>query len=415
MWRLIPELMIRITADIPKHLISTIVSENIDESLANESLEYNGFDVKIKRNGALNITARKKSIYLDLPLDIHIEKPNGLFSIEANGSILLNVTVTTHISEALDLSTKTTIDGWKWIIEPKVKVGILNIPVSPLANLVMNRMDDSITSQIDQAVSEKVDFQHLINKKLANLIDSKRIVQDPELYLRAQLEGLDSPGFREYTDKIELPLYLHIKNQITTEYQVSSDWDVPPFQWIDNDPLEYQQDVNISLKYDKLEELVRSKIDGLVIGGKTLKSDKVEISFSDQLHLKVNIISPIESNLTVTGRPEIEDGKIHLKDLDVDMQTPSLIYKMTAPIIEKLIRDDIDDRLPINIEEILIGQIRHGLAIANKIPYLDLKVDANLIAISDIQFTESHLEAKILAKEVEVAIALEHLKDHINL
>ena len=407
--------MIRITADIPKHLISTIVSENIDASLAKESLEYNGFDVKIKRNGALNITARKKSIYLDLPLDIHIEKPNGLFSIEANGSILLNVTVTTHISKALDLSTKTTIDGWKWIIEPKVKVGILNIPVSPLANMVMNRIDDTITSQIDKAVSEKVDFQHLINKKLANLIDSKRIVQDPELYLRAQLEGLDSPGFREYTDKIELPLYLHIKNQITTEYQVSSDWDVPPFQWIDNDPLEYQQDVNISLKYDKLEELVRSKVDGLVIGGKTLKSDKVEISFSDQLHLKVNIISPIESNLTVSGRPEIENGRIHLKDLDVDMQTPSIIYKMTAPIIEKLIRDDIDDRLPINIEEILIEQIRHGLAMANKIPYLDLKVDANLITISDIQFTTSHLEAKILAKEVEVAIALEHLKDHINL
>lgn len=414
MWRLIPELMIRFTADIPKHLISSIVSNKIDASLANESLDYNGFDVKIKRNGNLNITARKKSIYLDLPLDIHISKPNGLFSIEANGSILLNVTITSNISRNLDLTTNTTIDGWKWVKEPKVKVGILNIPVSPLANMVMNQIDDTVTSQIDNAVSEKVDFQNLINKKLANLIDSKRILQNPELYLRAQLEGIDSPGFREYTDKIELPLYLHIKNQITTNYEVSSDWDIPPFHWIENDPLEFEQDVNISLKYDKLEEIIRSKVDGLIIGGKTLKSDKVDISYSNQLYINVNITSPIESNLAISGVPVIEDGKVHLHNLEVDMETNSILYKITAPILEKFIRADIDDRFPINIEEILIEQIRHGQALANKIAYLDLRMDANLTQLAQVQFTESHLEAKIVAKEVDVAIALEHLKDQIE-
>lgn len=406
--------MIRITADIPKQLISTIVSSNIDKSLVNESMDYKGFDVKIKRNGALNVTARKKSIYLDLPLDIHIDKPNGLFSIEAKGSILLNATITFDISEALHLTTKTTIDGWKWIKEPKVKVGILNIPVSPLANMVMNRIDDNITSQIDKTVAEKVDFQNLINQKLANLIDSRKIVENPELYLRAQLEGLDSPGFREYTDKIELPLYLNIKNQITTDYQVSADWDVPPFRWIDNDPLEYEQDVNISLQYDKLEEIVRSKIDGIVIGGKTLKSDQVQITHTDQLYIKINIISPIESNLTVSGIPMIEQGKVHLNDLEVDMQTPNIIYKMTAPLVEKLIRTDIDERLPIDIEHIIREQIRLGLATANKLPYIDLKVDANTTKLNDVKFTETHLLAKIIAKEVEVAIAVDHLAAHIN-
>ena len=33
--------MIRITTDIPKHLISTIITSNIDENLENEALEYN--------------------------------------------------------------------------------------------------------------------------------------------------------------------------------------------------------------------------------------------------------------------------------------------------------------------------------------------------------------------------------------
>ncbi len=403
--------MIRITTDIPKHLISSIVTSNIDENLENETLDYKGFAVKIKRNGDLNVTARKKSIYLDLPLDIRIEKPNGLFTIEANGTILLNVTVTADISKDLQLTTKTTIDGWKWIEEPKVKVGILNIPVSPLANMVMNRIDDTITNQIDGSVAEKIDFQDLINKKLANLIDSRKISANPELYLRAQLEGIESPGFREYTDKIELPLYLNIENQITTEYRVSEDWNIPPFNWIDNDPLEHSQDVHIALKYDRLEDIVQSKINGLVIGGKTLKSSNVEINYTEKLDIQIELVSPIVSTLTLSGTPVITDGKVQLHDLDVDMQTPSIIYKMTAPIVQKLIRSDIDDRFPLDLQELIREQIRIGLAKANTIAFLNLKINANEASLSNIEFTKTHLNATITANEVEVALLLEHIEN----
>jgi len=407
--------MIRITTDIPKQLISQLVSANIDKSLANESLDYKGFDVKILRKGALNITARKKSIYLDLQLDISIQKPNGLFSIEANGTILLNITCTADISDDLHLTTKTTIDGWKWLIEPKVQVGILNIPVSPLANMVMNRIDDTITSQIDSTIAAKVDFQNLINQKLANLIDSRKISETPELYLRAQLKAIDSPGFREYTDKIELPLYLVIENQVTTDYQIAQNWNLPPFKWIDNDPLEHSQDVNISLQYDKLEEIVRSKVDGLIVGGKTLKSDSVEINHTDKLKIEINITSPIESLLTISGNPKIEGGTVNLENLEVDMQTPSILYKMTAPIVEKLIRSDIEEKFPIDLQEILREQVRLGLATANKIPYLELKIDANQAVLQDITFTETHLEAKIIAKEVELALSVEHMQDKLGI
>lgn len=403
--------MIRITTDIPKHLISTIITSNIDENLENEALEYKGFAVKIKRQGDLNVTARKKSIYIDLPLDIHIEKQNGLFTIEANGIILLNVTITTSISIDLHLNTKTTIDGWKWMEEPKVKVGILNIPVSPLANMVMNRIDDNITNQIDSSIAKKVNFQDLINKKLARLLDCKKISAEPELYLRAQLEGLESPGFREHTNKIELPLYLDIKNQVSTEYQVSADWNSPPFKWIDNDPLKYSQDINISLKYDRIEDIIQSKINGLVIGGKTLKVHNVEINHDKKIHIQVALTSPIESTLTISGKPVITDGKVQLEGLEVDMKTTSIIYKMTAPIIEKLIRSDIDDRFPLDLQKVIREQMRLELTKAKNIDFLNLRINANEAMLSNAQFTDNHLNATITTKEVEVVILLEHVEN----
>lgn len=72
-------------------------------------MDYEGFEVKIMRQGDHNVAARKRSIYLDLQLDIRIEKPSGQFTLEANGTIL-NVTVTANITNELNPSIKTDID-----------------------------------------------------------------------------------------------------------------------------------------------------------------------------------------------------------------------------------------------------------------------------------------------------------------
>jgi len=60
-------------------------------------------------------------------------------------------------------------------------------------------------------------------------------------------------------------------------------------------------------------------------------------------------------------------------------------------------------------------QVRLGLATANKIPYLELKIDANQAVLQDITFTETHLEAKIIAKEVELALSVEHMQDKLGI
>ena len=91
------------------------------------------------------------------------------------------------------------------------------------------------------------------------------------------------------------------------------------------------------------------------------------------------------------------------------MKTPSIIYRMTAPIIENLIRSDIDDRFPLDLQELIREQIRLGLAKANTIGFLDLRINANEASLSNVEFTDTHLNATITTKEVEVAILLEHI------
>lgn len=400
--------MIKIIADIPKALLSQALSIQIDNVIKEDKLDFNGFDVKIARIDEPTVNARKQSIFVDLPLDITIYKDAGLFSIEAVGSLLIGITINADISHDLNLSTKSEISSWKWIEEPKVKLGVLNIPVASVANLVLHRVEEKIANQMDTAIAKNVDLQSLINQKLASIIDSKQISKDPELFLRAQLEGIKSPGFLEYTDKIEFPLYLDIQNHISDHYEASTDWDIPPFEWLHTEQLEYTQEVNLALHYNYLEELIQSKIDGLEIGGKSLSTDEVKISYENQLKVIVKITSPIESTLTITGHPRLDNGSLHLDDLEVDMDTPSLLYKMTAPIVEKLIRSNLEDKLPVKIQEITRAKAVEGLAKANQSPLLNIKLPADHIDINELSFEEDQLVAQATVQDLELKLLLEN-------
>lgn len=401
--------MIKITADLSKAFLSNLLSANIDQVLANESLDYNGFDVEVTRQGAAVVTARKKSIFVDLPLDIDITKEGGLFSIEAKGAIMISLTMSLDISTDLQLSTKSEIAGWKWIEEPSVKIGVFNVPASKIANIILHKMDEKIANDLDKAIAEKIDLQNLLNQKLAALIDSKQVSDDPKMYIRAQVEGIQSSGFVEHVDKIEFPIYLDLSNHITDIFETAEDWHLPPFIWVENIPLEYSQDVNLTQHYDQIEGLILSKIDGLEVGGKTIRANEVKIDGGDQLQIQVNITEPIESTFILNGVPVLHDGTLNLLEMNVDMNTPNIIYKMTSPIIEKILRGEIDDKLPINLHELVREKIKDGLQKANQQAHLHVKMDADHFNIDSVTFDHEKMEVQATAKDVDIVVIPEHV------
>ena len=84
---------------------------------------------------------------------------------------------------------------------------------------------------------------------------------------------------------------------------------------------------------------------------------------------------------------------------------------MTAPIIEKLIRSDIDDRFPLDLQKVIREQMRLELTKAKNIDFLNLRINTNEAKLSNAQFTDNHLNATITTKEVEVVILLEHVEN----
>lgn len=402
--------MILLATDLDKSFLSQQFTQIVTQLLADEPIEYEGVDVRLKLRPDSQLTARKQSLYVDIPLDLEVAKSAGLFSLEAQGSIMLSITTKLNIDEQLNLSTSSNIEGWKWIVEPKVKVGMLSIPAKTIADLILNRVDERLTNQLVEQIKNKLNLQSIINQQLAKIIDSKKILDQPELYVRVQPRQVQCAGFKEYGDKIQLPLYLEMDAELGDEFKQSTDWKVPDFAWQEIEPLEYEQTISSEIGYDTIEKLILDQVDGLEVGGKTIGAKAVSIEYSDKLNIQIEITSPITSRLEVIAKPRYESGTLHMDDLQVEMHTSNILYKMTSPIIESLIRNELNDRLPISLSDILQQQIRNGLAESQKLKGIHIALNEQEAEIQSIDWKSQALAISLRAKDLAVVVQLAEIE-----
>lgn len=397
--------MILLAADLDKRFLSEQFSQMVTQLLADDPIQYEGMDVKLQLRPDSHITARKQSLYLDLPLDIEVSKSAGLFSLEAQGSIQLSLTTKLNIDSELNLNTVSSIEGWKWIVEPKVKVGLLSIPAKTIADLILGRVDEKITNQLDEQIKQNLNLQKLLNQQLSKIVDSRKILDKPELYVRVQPKAAHSTGFKEYTDKIQLPLYLEMDAELGDEFKQSTDWQIPAFKWDTDEPLEYSQAVHAAVSYETIGALILSQLNGLEVGGKKITADKVSISKQDQLDINISITSPISSRLQILANPRYDEGILYMDELQVEMHTSNILYKMTSPIIEKLIRDELNNRLPVSLADILQQQIRNGLAQSQQLKGVHIALNEKEAQIESIHWLENKLNIELKAKDIAVVVS----------
>ena len=68
-------------------VLSDLFESALDDAVSAEPLEVNSVEVILKRIGEAELRPDHKSIHIYLPLNIHLKRPAGLFTVEGSGAI----------------------------------------------------------------------------------------------------------------------------------------------------------------------------------------------------------------------------------------------------------------------------------------------------------------------------------------
>ena len=389
--------------------LSDLFEAALDEAVASEPLEVNSVEIILKRIGEALLKPDHKSVHIYLPLNINLKRPAGLFTVEGNGSINLHLIVDFDINSELQLRSKTNLVSHEWIEKPILEIGSLNIPVETLVNMVLNHHESIITAKIDAAIKEVSDLNKLLKIGLdkARMNLNEQDLKGNKIDFLLHKVSLEEPSLEK--DKI------YVKGALEPKISINVPGDKQQqdidFEWLDSSSTKGPSlvQLDIQLPYDILKKEMMDALQGMEVGGRFFDVRSLDVQGGERLRIILEIDQPIKAQIFIKGKPvynEIE-GELLIQDLDVKVNPANLIYKLTAPLVNKFIENKMEEFFPLEVNQKLGEVVRGNIPSEISIPSGKIGISHKDLSIDELHFELDRIKGKASITDLNVLVERE--------
>lgn len=235
-----------------------------------EKLNNQDLSVKIWKAQNFTFTVRNNVIEYRVPLKLWTRfawtyQKFGITvgdNYEANGSLALNFRTTIEIDRNWKLAAKTTSHGFQWLEVPRLNVIGVNVPVTPIANIALQKSEKLITDEIDAALSEMVDLKKYVGMAWTEAQKPMLLNQAQQIWIRLTPTDISVSPFT--TQGQLLKLTATFKSQIETfmgaKPQANKATALPAYKQMTVKPTEFNINIGADATYEKITELAKSQL-----------------------------------------------------------------------------------------------------------------------------------------------------------
>lgn len=396
--------------EISQIKLSQLVTNAIDEALQDNNIEVSGFKVKLTRLGNSVILPKDKAILMSLPFKLDLIKENGLFTIEGHGSLELDFMVLLDVNKHLKAHFKSEILNVRWIESPTLDLGMLNIPLERLIKLVLNHYESIITAKIDHQLNTFGDLNQHITTGLQKVDDLWSSIDNKGLAQNLDIVGIALQPFIEKEGQIHIKGILDLNIEVAPQ-GTSFDSHQRQFVWADSIYEEKQQSVKAAVPYAVLEDVIADQLKNIDVAGKNISVERIKINkVGDLLDVQAEITSPISGYIHLSAVPEVHGTDhvyINLQNPQISIKPANLIYRLTAPIIENVVKTKMEKMFPMSLDDVM-RKLRETIIekTPDTIPGGSLEVGMDKITLNTLDFQHTALVADLSIHQPIIKISM---------
>ncbi len=393
-------------------LSKTLIIEQIVTSfrqLMSEEMEYNGFKIQAEIDGEIALKAQEKEFLLRLPLSLKMYKPEGLFTLEANGKLYFDFKIQVQIEKDFSLSTNSELMDHEWLVDPKVKMGILNIPIESLADYALDKTKERLLDHVDEMIHKNLDFHQLMNQQFQTLYQGIPIPGDLHFYASFNLNEVHMSYFIDSETYISVEIGFRGKLKVQDQIHQLDDYTIPCFEWKSEVISSDHNQLDLNLTYDVLKPIILNQITNLDMGGQQIQVTDLNINYDESLKLDFQLTKPIEANLEIFGDITLENGCILIEDENVNLKAKNIFHKLGAPVISKIIESRLENYFPLDINSILEVHTNDLNQSVKGSEAIKIKLEAQPIKLESLLLKPKGLQAMLNTEQLDLQIAINQL------
>jgi hypothetical protein len=199
--------------------------------------------------------------------------------------------------------------------------------------------------------------------------------------------------------------------QISTK---SANLDLQPmltnFRWINEvapHPIGF---IDLKLMYTDICSLLARNLNGSDFGGNMIKIQDLTLNGKDNyLQFKTKLIEPIKGSATINFNPfyNESDGKIYVRDLDIDIEADSIFYKLGAPIFANLMESKINDFFPFDINQFISSKVKNIVKDTTKVGDTAISPQVSKVVVSELGFHFDSIESRVRYEGITLCVSNE--------
>lgn len=404
---------------LSKIALERALNERVDGTIFDDKITEGNLQIAVKKVDTIKIEIRDTTILYRIPLHILIKKELLLTTLAAAGDIALNFQTNYTLNADWTISTRTQLIDYEWIKEPKAKVLGFNVPVTAIAERILNFSAKKVTDAIDKQVNESFALKELALQTWHLLQQPILVSEQYDSRFKFTPTGLAISPFKTKKDTIISTLFVQGFTQVGVGEQSNFSKDTPLL------PLKIQAfDPDNTLKVNLISEIPFEEAENIAIknfkgeeygfGKKKVVIDDIKLALEgDLLAIRVQTSGDYEGWLLLKGIPSYNKKKnqLEIKDIEFSLDTKNFLLKSAKWLCSGLLINKLEGNM--------VYPLKNDLAMLKKQLQTQLtnyKIQEGIFLngkVEEIKVKKAYLDATALMLGVQLDGAVKIVIDSI--
>jgi hypothetical protein len=399
------------TISIPVKLFKSELLQSINQQIGDVLYEDNnmkddGMMLRAKKRENISIDLSGQEIKYRVPLDLWIKKDVMISNVEAEGSLALDFITRYNIREDWTLETKTEVSGYNWLKKPVVKLGFADLPITSIANLVLNEAKSELAGSIDKEVKDLFDLKTQMKNAWKELNDPFMISEEYNAWMLLNPQSISMTPFAASGNTIHSTVTVVSRPSILVGDKPASPVVAPALPNFRQEYLsgnDFTLFLNTAISFREAERISKQNMVGETFnyGKKTVTVQDIELyGQGNKLVVNTKLQGSYNGNVYFVAKPEYnaQRNKIELDDVDFDFSTQKFLLKSASWLfkgpLKNKVQENLDFYLNYNLEDAkkMIQEELKDYAIA---PGINLNGELADLTISHVYVASDAIKVRI--------------------
>ena len=362
-----PLSVINIPVDISLRALENSLNQQLDGVIYEDNDIRDGDKMRLRaeKRQDIRLGIDSQLIKYKVPVFLWIQYDLGITRVEAEGELSLDFKTAFAITENWDVITATEVVRYEWLKKPRLKMGMVSLPIGFIAGLILEKSKATLSQNIDQLVQDQFDLRQMVGDAWDKMYEPMLVSEVYNTWLTVNPQKIGMSPLEMKGDRIRGAVFVESRPKVNIGGYMASNrpLPLPPLQSREEAGEGFTIHINTEISYKEAERIAKEEMLGETFsqGKRSVRVEDIELyGQGDKIVVNTMLSGSYNGSIYLIGKPIFNAKKntIEIENLEYELGTRNFLVKSAGWLLKsamkKRIEENINFLMDYNLQEIKV-------------------------------------------------------------